>query len=81
VLFRQDPKTGACDIVFSKQEIEIIQKKEKIHLSAESLRHFGNVLMRMVIEWNDNFGGGIKQLQSDSNSKVTGQDPDDKDRK
>jgi hypothetical protein len=64
-----------------EEEIEIIQKKEKIHLSAESLRHFGNCLIRMVVEWNDNFGDGIEQIQTNENSKVVGQDPDDKNRK
>ena len=81
MIFKQDPNTGACDIVFSKEEIEIIQKKEKIHLSAESLRHFGNCLIRMVVEWNDNFGDGIEQIQTNETSKVVGQDPDDKNRK
>jgi hypothetical protein len=81
MIFKQDPKTGTCDIVFSKEEIEIIQKKEKIHLSAESLRHFGNCLIRMVVEWNDNFGDGIKELPTNITSKVVGEDPDDKNRK
>jgi hypothetical protein len=43
MIFKQY-ENGSCDIVFSKEEIEIINKKECIHLNSEALKHFGNHL-------------------------------------
>ena len=68
---------GSCDINFKKEEIEVINKYEKLHLSAESLRHFGNVLMRLVVEWNAKFPENIKNMQTNHTSVVEGKKPKD----
>ena len=53
MIFKQF-KNGSCDIVFSKEEKKIIINKGKITLTAISLRHFGNNLMKIVAEFNKN---------------------------
>lgn len=57
-------KDGSCDLVFSWKEIFIILKKRKLTFSAEGLRHFGNILIKIVAEWNENFSEELKQKQS-----------------
>ena len=54
-------KDGSCDIVFSKEETKIILNKNKITLTAEGLRDFGNNLVKIVAEWNLNFNKDLQQ--------------------
>lgn len=68
---------GSCDIEFSKEELEIIAKHKKIFLSAEGLRHFGNVLVKIVAEWNIHFNKDVKELRTDKKTVVEGQKPKD----
>lgn len=68
---------GSCDIEFSKDELEIIAKHKKIFLSAEGLRHFGNVLVKIVAEWNIHFNKDVKELTTDKKTVVEGQKPED----
>jgi hypothetical protein len=65
-------KDGSCDIVFSWKEKFILLKKGKLHLPPETLRHFGNTLMKIVIQWNQNFdkGTSLKQTFSDTELKT-----------
>tara|TARA_R110000751_G_scaffold177176_1_gene283477 strand:+ start:3276 stop:3512 length:237 start_codon:yes stop_codon:yes gene_type:complete len=75
--FRQDTKDGSCDIIFSKEEIEIIKKNGKLHLSALTLKHFGNTLMKIVIDFNNYFNEDIKNSTTYSNTVVEGQEKKD----
>jgi len=63
---------GSCDIEFSWKERLILLKKGKLHLTDEALRHFGNALMKMVIEWNIKFNENISNKQSSTDIKVEG---------
>lgn len=74
--FRQK-KDGSCVLHFSEEEIKIIQNKKSIHFTAEALRHFGNVLMRMVMEFNNNFEDDIAKLSTNTDSVIKGKDVDD----
>ncbi len=62
-------KDGSCDINFSEEEIKIINKYKKVHFTAEGLRHFGNSLMKMVVEFNANFSEEVKNLQTNPKNK------------
>ena len=63
---------GSCDIEFSWKERLILFRKGKIHLSDEYLKHFGNNLVKIVVEWNDKFNVDIKNIQTFSNTKIEG---------
>ena len=63
-------ENGSCDIVFSEKEIKAISENKKIHLSDESLRHFGNNLVKVVSDWNVKFNDKIKNLQSTENEEI-----------
>ena len=65
-------KNGSCDIIFNQDEINIIKKNNKIHLSDESLKHFGNTLVKIVVEWNEVFNKKIKNLQTNETVSITG---------
>jgi len=69
--FKQN-KDGSGEIIFSKEEINIIKKNKKLILTPVSLRHFGNVLVRMVTDWNLNFSKEVSNLPTESDSKVEG---------
>tara|TARA_R110000796_G_scaffold37745_1_gene95493 strand:- start:524 stop:766 length:243 start_codon:yes stop_codon:yes gene_type:complete len=71
-------KDGSCILHFSDEEIKIIQNKKSIHFTAEALRHFGNVLMLMVIKFNENFNKEIKNTESKNQTiKITGDNSND----
>jgi len=78
MIFNQK-KDGSCDIEFTKEELEIIAEHKKIFLPAEGLRHFGNALVKMVVDWNMNFNEDVKKLITDDKTVVKGQKPKDTD--
>tara|TARA_R110000787_G_scaffold184096_2_gene295892 strand:+ start:582 stop:824 length:243 start_codon:yes stop_codon:yes gene_type:complete len=74
-------KDGSCTLNFNEEEIKIIQNKKNIHFTAEGLRHFGNVLMKMIIDFNENFNKETKNIITESTSKIKVVDKDDSENK
>ena len=58
---------GSCDIEFSWKERMIILKKGKLHLSENNLKHFGNNLVKVVMEWQLKFNEKTQNIQTNSN--------------
>lgn len=69
MIFKQY-KNGSCDIEFSEEEIKILNEKGKIHLSDEGLRHFGNMIVKIVMDWQLNFNEEISKKQTFTDSKI-----------
>ena len=65
-------ENGSCDIEFSFKERWIILKKGKIHLSDEMLKHFGDNLVKMVIDWQIKFKEDIANKQTFTDTKIEG---------
>jgi len=65
-------ENGSCDIEFSLKERWIILKKGKIHLSDETLKHFGNNLVKMVMDWQLKFNDKVKNLTTCYDTKLDG---------
>jgi hypothetical protein len=63
---------GSCDIEFSVKERWLILKKGKIHLSDEMLKHFGNNLVKMVVDWQLKFKEDVANKQSYTDTKIEG---------
>ena len=61
---------GSADIIFEDSEITILTQKKKLHLDAEGLRHFGNMLVKIVSEWNMNFNEDIKKKETQHTTPV-----------
>ena len=74
MIFKQNKIDGSCEILFSDEEKKIINDKQKIFLDAESFRHFGNVLMKMVADWNINFNDKLKSRITLGDEIVEGKD-------
>lgn len=60
----QDQKDGSAEICFSWKEIWVLIRKRKLKLSPENLRHLGNILVKIVSEWNMNFNKDIKNKET-----------------
>ncbi len=58
---------GSCDIEFSWKERMLILKKGKLHLSDEDLKHFGNNLVKLVMDWQLKFNENTQNLKTYSN--------------
>lgn len=67
---KQYEKDGSCDIEFSWKERFFIITRGKIHLSPLGLRHFGNMIVRIVSEWNMKFNKEIANTMSDNGSEI-----------
>ena len=65
-------ENGSCDIIFSKEEKEIISKSGKLHLPDTTLKHFGNVLVRIVAEFNMKFRKELHDLPTKDNTIIEG---------
>ena len=66
-------ENGSCDIEFSLKERWIIVKKGKIHLSDEMLKHFGNNLVKIVMDWQLKFKEDVVNKQTFSDTKINGE--------
>jgi predicted nuclease of restriction endonuclease-like RecB superfamily len=64
---------GSCDIEFSEEEINIINKKNKLHLTDLMLRHFGNKLVEIVANWNIKFSKKTYETLSYEDTKIKGE--------
>jgi len=65
---------GSCDIIFSEEEKKIITNKGKITLTADSLKHFGDNLMKIVMDFNTKFNKDLQQKGTNENSSMEGID-------
>jgi hypothetical protein len=63
---------GSCDIEFSLKERWLILKKGKVHLSDEMLKHFGNNLVKIVMDWQIKFKEDVANKQSFTDTKIEG---------
>ena len=70
--FKQN-NDGSCDIEFSWKERLILFRKGKIHLSDEYLKHFGNNLVKIVMDWQLKFKEDIANKQTFSDTKINGE--------
>jgi hypothetical protein len=61
---------GSCDIEFSWKERVRLFRKGKLHLSDENLRHFGNNLIKIVVDWNNKFNEDLKNKQTFSDKEI-----------
>jgi predicted nuclease of restriction endonuclease-like RecB superfamily len=64
---------GSCDIEFSKEEIDIINKNHKLHLTDVMLRHFGNKLVEIVVNWNTKFSKKTYETLSYNDTIIKGE--------
>jgi hypothetical protein len=63
---------GSCDIEFSWKERWALFTKGKLHLSDENLRHFGNNLVKIVMDWQLKFKKEIADKQTYTSTKIEG---------
>ena len=68
----EQKKDGSCEIIFSNEELKIINNEKKLYLTSETLRHFGNVLMAMVHAWNEKFDEKTKKLITETDTTIEG---------
>jgi hypothetical protein len=72
MIFKQNKEDGSCEIIFSDNEKKIINEQQKIFLDAESFKHFSNVLMKMVADWNMYFDDEFKNKTTYGDEVVEG---------
>ena len=63
-------ENGSCDIEFSFKERLLILRKGKLHLSDENLKHFGNNLVKIVMDWQIKFNEEVAKKQTFSYTKI-----------
>lgn len=71
MIFKQY-KNGSCDIEFSFKERMLILRKGKLHLSDEMLKHFGNHLVKIVMDWQLKFNEDVANKITFTDSKIEG---------
>jgi hypothetical protein len=72
MIFKQY-ENGSCDIEFSWKERLILLKKGKLHLSDEAFKHFGNTLVKLVMDWQLQFNEKTANQQTYTNTKIQGE--------
>jgi hypothetical protein len=61
---------GSCDIIFSWKERINLFRKGKLHLSDENLKHFGNHLVKIVMDWQIKFKEEIANKQTFEDTEI-----------
>lgn len=61
---------GSCDIVFSWKERLTLFRKGKLHLSDENLKHFGNHLVKMVMDWQFKFKEDVANKKTFTDTEI-----------
>ena len=67
---------GSCDILFSEEEIKILNKHKKLHLSQKFLKDYINNMGKILFELNEKLDEKTKNLTTLSN-KVDTEKPKD----
>jgi len=67
--FRQNNDTGSCRMIFSDEEIKILNEKKELYFDSESLKHIGNCLVKIVSDWNMNFNPEVADKETLSDAK------------
>jgi hypothetical protein len=63
-------ENGSCDIEFSWKERLTLLRKGKLHLSDESLKHFGNHLIHTVVQWQIKFSDKLNNIETKKNTEI-----------
>ena len=71
MIFKQY-ENGSCDIEFSFKERMLILRKGKLHLSDETLKHFGNNLVKVVMDWQLKFNEDVANKITFPDTKIEG---------
>jgi hypothetical protein len=72
-------KDGSCDLIFSNQEIKILNKYKKLKFTPTTLRHFGNSLVAMVANFQLNFDDKLANTPTYGTEKIEGISPEKND--
>ena len=71
MIFKQY-ENGSCDLKFSWKERFILFFKGRLHFSDENLKHFGNHLVKIVMDWQLKFKKEIVNKQTYTDTKIEG---------
>jgi hypothetical protein len=66
-------ENGSCDIEFSWKERITLFRKGKLHLSDESLKHFGNNLVKIVMDLQIKLKEDIANKKTFTNQEINGE--------
>ncbi len=64
-------KDGSCDIKFSFREKMIVLFKGKLFFSPTALKHFGNNLVHMVMQFNEKLDDKLNKKLTESDEVET----------
>ena len=67
---------GSCDLIFSEEELKIINKHKKLRFTALTFRHFGNIIVEMVARFQLNFNDEIAKTVTSHHEKIEGISPE-----
>jgi hypothetical protein len=68
---------GSGELVFSKEEIDVITKNKKLILTPSFLKHFINLFIGLFIEFQDKFDKKTKQMTTFKDQEIKTEKPKD----
>jgi hypothetical protein len=70
MMINQNKEDGSGELVFSKEEIDIIIKHKKLILTPSFLKHFVNLFVGLFIEFQDKFDKKTKQMTTFKDQEI-----------
>lgn len=63
-------KDGSGTIYFDDNELNVLNKTKKLEMSPYFLKHFCNHVMKIMIEFNENFEKDIKKMNTSEDTII-----------
>jgi len=70
---------GSCDLIFSDEELKIINKHKKLKFTPYALRHFGNILVTIIAKFQLFFDEKLAKTPTYGTEKIEGIAPEKND--
>jgi hypothetical protein len=77
MIIKQSSKDGSAIIKFDEKEKKIIQEKGELFFDAVSFKHLTNELMYLLLNFQNNFQGGVKNLMTKDGDVIEGKENKD----
>lgn len=77
MIIKQNNEDGSAVIIFDENEKNIIKENGELFFDEVSFKHLTNELMNVLVSFQTNFKGGVKNLMTYPDTKIEGKKKED----
>lgn len=77
MIIKQNKQDGSAVIIFDENEKNIIKENGELFFDEVSFKHLTNELMNVLVSFQTNFKGGVRNLMTYADTKIEGKKKED----